>query len=183
MSNRDDGDDPNEYSPGARALSDSIGVRKHYVDLERVQRIHLDLDDEPMEFSAETIAAMVQDVADNCNEHEAFILHAVANALSGKDEHHVLLLQQNKRGRFVSPHEHRVTHIRNQHWLHWLAAMENDGVKTESAITEIARRFGVSRATVFSGIRQAEKFLETGRSIFPQNGNFENPRPSKTGNG
>lgn len=185
MSGENDADRREELSPKMQTILDGISIRTHGVDLERVQRIHLGLDSEPMEFSAETVAQMIQDVADNCDAHNAFILHAVMRALRGNDDYHSLTLQQKKRGRFEAPDLQAAKHHRRRMWLHWLAHLESQGVKTEAAITEIGDKEGVSRATVFAEIRKAERFLEEGRSIFagsPAADNFQNPRPAKSGN-
>ena len=161
-----------------------IGLRRHHVNLERVQRIHLGLDGEPMEFSAYTLAEMLQDVADNCDETDAFTLHAVARALQGKDEYHTLTLQQKKRGQFEAPNKREEKHYRRRKWLAWLAHLERQGIKTEAAIMDIAEKEGVSRATVFAEINKAEEFLKTGREILAgleDEGVFQNPRPAKSG--
>ncbi|PSO13633.1 MULTISPECIES: hypothetical protein [unclassified Sphingobium] len=180
-------DDPDDFrahlSDGARASLDSTDFLYHTVNLERVQRIHLNLDSEVMDFSASSVANMISDVADQCDEHEAFILRAVVNALNGNDDHHELVLRQKKRGKFVNPTVHQEKHDRQMKWLWWLAHRENAGIKTESAIAEISSSEGVSRATVFGGIRAAEKFLDIGREMFPGNENFTNPRPAKEGKG
>ena len=74
---------------------------KYRVDLERVQRIQLGIDSEPMEFSEVTIADMLQEVADERHfETEAFVLRALANALRGDDDHHHLVLKQNRPGKW-----------------------------------------------------------------------------------
>jgi hypothetical protein len=160
-------------------------VRNHIVDLERVQRIHLGVDSEPMEFTADTIADMVQDIADNSFTHEAFTLHAIARALRGLDDHHILVLRQKKRGKWESPTEHEKKHNREMSWLWTLGAWEHDGMKTEAAVARIAELANVSRATVFQGIRNAEAFLEHCREIIgdrqlPEH--LKNPRPSKGDN-
>lgn len=132
-----------------------------------------------MEFSADTLARMIQDVANNCGDADAFILHGIVRALTGEDGHHRLTLQQIKRGRFIPPDAHRAAHTRRQIWLHRLAHLERQGVKTEAAVTEIAKSEGVSRATVFSEVRKEEEWLQMGREIFPDSDNFQNPRPVK----
>jgi hypothetical protein len=148
------------------------------VALERVQRLHLGIDEEEMEFSAATIASMLQEVADTCDESEAFTIHAVVRALQGADEDHELVLKQKRRGKYVSPTEHVATHNRNMSWLRTLALRESQGVKTEAAIAEIAEKWGVKRASVFEGVRDAQRFLKAGRETFG-GPNFENPRPAK----
>ncbi len=177
MSDEDE-DFLSNLSEGARKLWEGIDLRHHGVDLERVQRIHLGIDFEEMEFSADTIAHMLQEVADRCEEDEAFMIHSVVNALLGKDKHHRLVLQNKRRGKFVSPTEHEVMHNRNSNWLWWLAHLEKQGVKTESAVSEIAHKDGVSRATVFKGIKSAAAFQERGNKLSPGDPAFQNPRPS-----
>lgn len=165
-----------------REWLENASLRNHGVNLERVQRIHLGIDYESMDFTAETIASMLQDVADQCDENEAFAIHAVVRALQGKDDHHQLVLRQKRPGRFESPTEWEEKSNRNSKWLYWLAGREKKGWKTEAAIAEIAEQEGVSRATVFAGIREAEDSLARGNAIFPDSGNFENPRPDKKRN-
>src|SRR5436190_11836183 len=89
-----------DLTPSARKILDAISLRRHGVDLERVQRIHLDIENEQMDFTAVTVAQMLQDVADQCDENNAFTIHAVVRALLGKDEHHFLELKQKKPGKF-----------------------------------------------------------------------------------
>lgn len=178
----DEDDIRSGLSEGARRVYDKINLRKHGVNLERVQRIHQGIDTEDMEFSAATIAQMLQEVADECDENDAFTIHAVVNALLGRDDHHRLVLKQKRPGKYVNPTAHEATHNRHQYWLHWLAGREDAGIKTEAAIAEIAASENVSRAAVFQGIRQAEEFLDRGRKIFEGNENFENPRPAKKQN-
>ncbi|CCA93378.1 hypothetical protein [Novosphingobium sp. PP1Y] len=165
------------------ALEDGL-LRRHRVNLERVQRIHQDIDTEPMEFSADSIAKMLDEIADQSDCNVAFTLQAVSRALRGQDDHHVLILKQKKRGKFVSPTEHDNHHCRIMSWLHTLAMHEQDGVKTEAAVALIAENWGVSRASVFAGIKEAEDYLESGRTLdWPsgeQTSAFTNPRPNKS---
>ncbi|MFN5084332.1 MAG: hypothetical protein ACK5EX_02475 [Novosphingobium sp.] len=187
MTTADDDDDWSAaLSPGARDMLNRVNLRKHLVGLERVQRIHLGLDSEPMPFTAATLAEMIQDVADNCDEHDAFTLHAVVRALRGEDEHFALVVKQRKRGKFTSPHEWEEAHNRDQHWLHWLAGLEEQGIKTEAAVHEIAEKSGASRATIFAAIKRAEDWIETTRQIFRSiegAREISNPRPSKSEKG
>ena len=55
----EDEDWRDDLSPESRATVDQVSLRKHRVGLERVQRIHLGIDTEPMEFSTETLADML----------------------------------------------------------------------------------------------------------------------------
>jgi hypothetical protein len=164
--------------------------RNHTLPLEDVQRLHLGLesdlyDADPMEFSAETIAAMLQSVAAQVSDGKAAAIHAVVRALRGEDQHHRLELHQVRKGRHKMHHHYVAGRKRDREWLETLAQLEADGIKTESAIATIAERFGVSRASVFEGIKQAETVLEMGRSIERFAGRdgieFSNPRPSKNG--
>lgn len=170
---------------GRSMLSDE--PRIHSVNLERVLRGHLGLIDEPMEFTAESIASMLEEIADECDPTSAFELHAVVRALRGEDKHHRLVLQQVKRGKFVSPTERSQYSERALEWLRALAILEHDGLKTEAAVADIARRWQVSRASIFAGIKHAERLLEMGRSIErfsdSESGAYVNPRPSKNENG
>lgn len=172
-------DDVERWPEHAQQILDRINLRNHRVNLERVQRIHLGIDDEEMEFSEETIARMIDDVAANCDENEAFTLCAISAALRGDDPYHRLQLKQKKPGRFENPTEHARKFNRNFMWLHTIAELELSGVKTESAIAEVADAAGVSRATVFAGLKDAEDFLQSGAELFPGNDAFTNPRPAK----
>ena len=160
----------------------NISIRKHGVALERVQRCHLGIDCEPMEFNEATIADMIQDIADGRVEHDAFALHAVARALRGLDDHHVLILKQKKPGKWESPTEHEAKANRELSWLYTLGAWERDGMKTEAAVARLAELAGVSRATVFAGVRNAEKFLERCREWGSDAEHLQNPRPAKAQN-
>ena len=158
----------------------------HGVDLERVQRIELGIDGELMEFSEGTIADMLQKMSDERPfESEAFVLRALANALRGEDDHHRLILQHKKRGKFLSPTETEARHYQDISWLHTLANREKMGDKTEAGIAFIAEHWNVSRASVFAGIRRAEQYLKSGAEMFakvPGGDNFRNPRPDKRRN-
>lgn len=166
----------------AQGMADRIDLRRHSVNLERVQRIHLGIDCEPMGFNAESIAAMLQKVADSCDANEAFVIHAVARALLGLDQHHRLELKQQKPGQFKSPTKHEEHSAKLDSWLRQLAALEESGVKTESAVAEIAAEWSVSRAAVFAGIRETEASLEAAQKLFPKSDAFKNPRPTKKRN-
>lgn len=178
--------DDEKLSDEERSILDrhnSISIRKHGVGLERVQRIHLDIDSEPMNFSELTIADMVQDIADRTFEEDAFTLHAIARALRGLDDHHLLILKQKKRGKWKTPTESDAQYNREMSWLYTLAAWEREGMKTEAAIAQIAERASVSRATVFQGVQKAELNLERAANLFPKEprpDHLRNPRPSKT---
>lgn len=167
-------------SPTERKLMGPLNIRRHHVNLERVQRIHLDIEDEPMEFSAETIAQMLEDIAEKCFEHEAFLIRGIINALIGEDHNHLLVLKHKRRGKFVSPTESSARHNRQRAMLYHLAELERQGVKTEAAVAELASLTGLSRASVFAEIRAAEQFLEHGLKMSMNDDAFRNPRPAKT---
>jgi len=61
-------------------------------------------------------------------------------------------------------------------WLYSLASWERAGIKTEAGIARIAEIEGVSRASVFAGIREAEKDLDRAWTLFHPEG-FQGPRP------
>ena len=174
-----------ETRPLSSLASSKRSLRRHHVNLERCQRLHLGLENEPMEFDATTLAAMVQDIANQCDEHEAFILHAVSRALTGDDEHHKLTLQHQKRGKFLSPTESEKRFVQDMNWLFTLANRENMGDQTEAGIAFIVELSGASRASIFAGIRRAETFLKHGLETFPDSpgaAKFENPRPANKRN-
>lgn len=183
MTNSFEGEMSEQLSGDARTIFDSIPIRRHGVNLERVQRIHLGVDSEEMEFSAQTLADMLQEIADRIDENDAFTIHAIVNALLGRDDHHELVLKQKKRGKFVNPTVHEAKRNRQMKWLWWLAHLENQGIKTESAVATIAKSEKASRAAVFNGVKEAEKFQAWGRDLAPDAPAFQNPRPAKTRKG
>lgn len=164
---------------------------RHGVNLERVQRIELGIDNEPMAFDEATVAAMLQKLADERPyETEAFVLRALANALRGDDEHHRLVLKQKKPGKWESPTEFEANRNREMSWLYALGNFEKQGIKTEAAVAKIAEDFDVSRATVFAGVKRAEEFLDRAWNIGSEKPRFgprpihlANPRPAKREDG
>lgn len=158
-------------------------ANKHGVNLERVQRIHMGLDDEPMAFDEGSLADMLQDISDADPQGEAaFALTALANALRGKDDHHALTLKQKKPGKWQSPTELNAQWNREDSWLRTLGHWECEGMKTEAAVARIAELAGVSRASVFAGVRAAEKRLESAQQLFRADDlppHLLNPRPAK----
>ncbi|MFC4593518.1 hypothetical protein [Sphingobium tyrosinilyticum] len=162
----------------------SEDIRQHTLPLEDVQRIHLGLErHDPMEFSAATIAEMLQSIAHEVSEAKAAKIHGVVRALLGLDQHHRLELSQVRRGKHKMAHDYAADRAQYQAWLDKLAHYEQGGVKTEAAIASIAEEWRVSRATVFAGIRAAELDLAMGRSMEEAlgkwTGQYENRRPNK----
>lgn len=152
-------------------------ANRHRVNLERVQRIELGLDSEPMPFNETTLADMLQGIADaEPTGNAAFALTALANALRGTDPHHALKLKQKRPGKWQSPTDAEIQWNREASWLWTLGAWEREGMKTEAAIAKIAELEGVSRATVFAGVRSAEQWLELAWSVF-QSEDSEVERP------
>lgn len=148
----------------------------HGVNLERVQRIQFGVEDEPMLFDESTIANMLEKIARDAFPDDAFVLFAVVEALRGNDEHHRLVLRQKKPGKWVSPTEFATRKERHRMWLYALGNWEREGIKTEAAVARIAELEGVSRASVFAGIRDAEEDIERAWSLFHPEG-FQGPRP------
>ena len=127
----------------------------HSVDLERVQRIELGLDDEPMEFDERSLAAIVQKVADDRPyELGAFILRAIANALRGEDANHKLVLRQTRRGTWKSPADRRAKGRQQLAWIIRLDRLRAEGWPTDAAIHRIAETTGNSDSTIYAGIAQ-----------------------------
>lgn len=162
-------------------------IRHLTVPLQDVQRTFFGLEyHEPMEFSAESIAEMLQQIADASTTGKAIAIHAVVRALRGLDEHHRLELRQVKPGKHKLSHHYAAEREQNQAWLERLAAYERDGMKTEAAVAAIAEEWGVSRASVFAGVKSAENMLGLVSSLEHHLGNdglkFENPRPRKIEN-
>lgn len=140
-------------------------LRKHVVSLELVQRLHLGVEYEPMSFTSETIAEMLQEIADVCDPASAFAIHGVVRALRGDDRYHRLELKQKKRGKFVSLSDHAENDELHVYWLHELADRVRQGIKTEAAVVALADEWRTSRATVFEGIRHAKRLLELEKSV------------------
>lgn len=158
--------------------------RRHTaIDLERIQRIFLGLDDEEMEFSEKTIAAILADIAARWKEADhggAMFVGAVAHALADEDEDWKLILKSRKPGRYVSPHKEAQRHNRDMDILRFLALLEKHNIKTEAAVSHICEHFAMSRASVFNAIKRAENYLETGRKISHDSAVFANPRSNKS---
>jgi len=141
-------------------------MNRHGVNLERVQRCHLDLDEEPMDFSEKTIADMLQDVADTLRHgHEAFVCSAVANALRDSDGHHKLSLNQKQRGKWKSPADQQEMRLKHLYWLVEVDKLEAEGWPTDAAVHHVAAQQGVSVATVYGGMRDTKLQRETARAI------------------
>lgn len=139
---------------------------KHRVDLERVQRIHLGIDQEPMEFSEESLAQMLQALADDRpTDHSAFVLHALARALRGEDDNHRLVLKQAKRGKWNSPSDEFALRRQSLAWRLRLERLRNEGWQTEAAIHRIAETTGNSVSTVYARI-SAEKDYQSDMQSF-----------------
>lgn len=152
------GDDPEELTPAQLeilARLDSYPMNEHRVDLERVQRCHLELDDEPMRFDELTVAAMLQDLADESPfGHEAFVLRGVARALRGEDEHHKLVLRQTKKGKWESPADRSAKMIQHVSWLLEVDALESEGWQTDAAVHQVAAKYGQGVSTIYAGIKE-----------------------------
>ena len=141
---------------------------KHGVDLERVQRIHLGIDQEPMDFSEESLAEMLQKLADERPTDEgAFVLRALANALRGKDDNHQLHLKQVKRGTWKSPSDELTRRRQAWAWMLRLERLKNEGWEREASIYRIAETTGNSVSTVYSRIAE-EKALQTKMQNFAE---------------
>lgn len=160
----------------------------HGVNLERVQRIFLGLDSEPMEFDENSIAGMLEAIARETLPEHGFTLFAIVEALRGNDDHHVLQLKQKRPGKWENPTEFEDRYNREMKWLWSLGSWEHQGIKTEAAVARIAEIESVSRASVFAGVRRAEKFLDDcwsirGETRFgPRPRHLTNPRPAKKRN-
>lgn len=132
---------------------------RHGVGLERVQRSHLGIDDEPMLLSEATLADMLQDVADELRHgHAAFVIAAVANALRGADTHHKLTLHQTKRGKWLSPSDHTARKRQHLAWIIRLGRLQRDGWQTDAAVHRIAETTGNSVSRVYAGIAEENEW-------------------------
>lgn len=141
---------------------------RHKVNLERVQRLHLGLDQEPMAFNEGTLADMVQAIADaDPTGDAAFVLAALANALRGDDEHHRLRLQQAKRGKWQSPSDGVARHRQHCAWILRLDRLQRQGWQTDAAIHRIAETTGNSVSRVYAGIAEEREWQELLRT-FPR---------------
>ena len=141
-------------------------MNRHNVDLERVQRIQLGIDVESMEFSEESVAQMLQEMADERPAgHSAFVLRSLANALRGEDRNHRLVLKQTKRGKWVSPSDDHTRRRQNIAWLWRLDRLQNEGWQTDAAIHRIAETTGNSVATVYARISSERAWQSEIQSI------------------
>lgn len=138
---------------------------RHKVNLERVQRLHMGLDQEPMAFDEDTLADMLQGLADaDPTGDAAFALAALANALRGEDDHHRLRLQQVKRGKWQSPSDGVARHRQHCAWILRLDRLQQQGWQTDAAVHRIAETTGNSVSRIYAGIaeeREWQKLLRT----------------------
>lgn len=145
---------------------DNMPFNRHSVNLERVQRIHLDIDDEQMTFDEQSIAHMLQELADEERYgHVAFVLAAVANALRGDDDHHKLILRQTKRGKWESPSENTTKIRQHLAWVIRLERLKAQGWQTDAAVHRIAETTGKSVAKIYAGISENKEMQEIYRSL------------------
>ncbi|WP_149036465.1 hypothetical protein [Aurantiacibacter atlanticus] len=134
-------------------------MHRHNVDLERVQRCHLGNDEEPMEFDENSIAQMLQKIADDLRWRPgAFELRALANALRGEDAHHKLILKQAQRGTWRSPSDEHSRRRQEIAWIVRLGRLEKQGWQTDAAIHRIAETTGNSVSSVYARIAGQRKW-------------------------
>ncbi len=87
------------------------------------------------------------------------LLTAIVGALRGNDECHSLVLKQAKRGRSEKFDDSNESFFRSLDWYDWVAEAELANEKTEAVIADICAHEGVSRATVFAALKEAEEYL------------------------
>lgn len=134
---------------------------RHKVDLERVQRLQMDLGQERMTFDEYTLADMLQTIADANPEGEAaFVLAALANALRGEDDYHRLRLHQIKRGKRQSPSDGLVRHRQHCAWIVRLHRLQLQGWQTDAAIHRIAETTGNSVSRIYAGIAEEREWQD-----------------------
>lgn len=145
---------------------DRWAANNHRVDLERVQRCHLGLDNEEMSFDEKSLANMLQELADNSPSHAStFAVRAIANALRGDDEHHALRLVQKKRGKWKSPAHDRTRHRQHLAWIWRLERLQEQGWGKEAAVHRIAETTGKSVATIYAGIAEERHWQQSMREL------------------
>lgn len=128
---------------------------RHKVNLERVQRIYLGLEDEQMPFDEASLADMLQGIADdNPTGEAAFVLAAFANALRGEDEYHRLSLRQVKKGNWQSPSKQHAKRRQQLAWIVRLERLQREGWQTDAAIHRIAETTGKSVSAIYAGIAE-----------------------------
>ena len=134
--------------------------------LEFAQRDFLGIIDEPMEFSAATIAAAIQEIVEESEDfsHRLF-LKAIVRALTNRDDVWKLTLSKRKRGRFVPVDEHDKIFGRKYGIALWIRAEEERGIKRESAVHSAMAQFNVSRQTVFAAIKEIDEFEQVVASL------------------
>ncbi len=146
--------------------ADNYKINRHRVGLERVQRCHLDIDCEPMEFSEFTIAAMLQDLADGWPEtHFAFVMRGLANALRGEDDNHKLILKRAKQGKWRSPADREIQSRRHIAWTLRVERLQKQGWPKDAAVHRIAETTSFSVATIYAGLAERDAFARVARSI------------------
>lgn len=156
-------------------------ANRHWVGLERVQRNHLGLDDEPMAFDEGTLADMLQSIADaDPLGQAAFVLRALANAFRDQDDDHRLRLHQKRRGKWPSPSERLERHRLHAAWILRLHRLQRDGWPTDAAVHRIAETTGNSVSRVYGGIAEERAWQELVRSFpnFPDETSKLNARES-----
>ena len=131
------------------------------VNLERYQRIFLGLDDEFMMFSGASVGHILVDIGNELSDDNGMFVRAVGNALLGRDEHHVVTIQNRRKGRFVTPFErgqrHReILHVEYTVWQHL-----DLGLQMKAAVSRTGEIFGRSRAWVFAALREVGEFRES----------------------
>lgn len=155
-------------------------ANRHKVSLERVQRLQLGLDDEPMAFDEESLADMLQSLADaDPRGRAAFVLTALANALRGEDDHHRLRLHQAKRGKWQSPSDRVARHRQHCAWFVRLHRLQREGWQTDAAIHRIAETTGNSVARVYAGIAEERAWQEVLRDFPKVHGEFDKLKRSR----
>ena len=143
--------------------TEEIHSKRKYaaVNLERYQRIFLGLDDEFMMFSGASVGHILVEIGNELADDNGMFVRAVGDALLGRDEHHVVTIQNRRKGRFVTPFErsqrHReIFHVEFTVWQHL-----DLGLQMKAAVSRTGEIFGRSRAWVFAALREVGEFRES----------------------
>lgn len=140
----------------------SIWEQTGIYHLEIAQRDFLGVVDEPMAFSEETIAKVIDEISANCADGcSRLFLDALARTLRGTDEHFRLRLSGNARRKFVPTDEHTANRLRRAHIAATVKWRESSGDPKEAAVAFACQKFNLSRAMVFKLLKEEAEWRKT----------------------
>lgn len=123
--------------------------------LEYAQRDYWGIIDEPMAFSEETIAKVIDAIKDNCDDTgDRLFLAALARTLRGTDNQFRLRLSGTKRRPFQPVDEHDKLMVRRRHVAAVVQWREQQGDPKEAAVAFACAQFKLSRAKIFDLLKE-----------------------------